>query len=585
MQKGYLVVQTTTSQEALPVIAHVVVSGEGGIRSELVTNASGRTETLEIDAPDIDQSLTPDPCGLPYATVNVRVSASNYRTMEINGVQIFAGQTAILPVSLVPAALEAQALDQEQVITIDIPQNLVDNPGQTADVPPSGLQLLILDAVAIPQTVTVHLGRPSDSAQNVTVSFTDYIKNVCCSEIYPTWPENAIRANLYCQISLVLNRIFTEWYRSKGYSFDITNSTSYDQYFVYGRNIFDNISRIVDEIFSTYIRKSNFVEPFYAEYCNGTTATCPGLKQWGTVTLANQGYSPLGILRYYYGNEVNLVQTNLVQGAVESYPGAPLSLGSTGAAVATIQNQLIRIRKNYPLIPELTEDGVFGNTTRAAIRQFQSIFNLTVDGVVGRATWYKINYIFVSVKKLAELTSEGIESPDIVSPEPSVILRYGSTGTYVSLAQFFLNTAADYYSELSPVAADGIFGSGTRSAVINFQKLRGISADGAIGPVTWNELYKVYYSYQNAIDPNPPYPGTILRAGSRGSSVSTLQRMLNVIAYYFTSINELTIDGIFGNATRAAVLEFQRLLGLSQDGLVGPQTWRRIVTVYNSLVN
>ncbi len=584
MQKGYLVVEVTTSQEALPVIAHVLVTG-GEYAQEGVSDASGRTGRFEIDAPDREASLNPEAGCLPYATVDVRIVSNAYRTVEVRGVQIFAGETAILPVAMEPATIERLAAGEPETVVYEIPPNRVDNPGQVAETPPEAEGAQILDVVAIPQYVTVHLGRPSQAAQNVTVTFTQYIKNVCCSEIYPTWPENALRANIYCQISLVLNRIYTEWYRSKGYNFDITNSTSYDQYFVYGRNIFENVSKIVDEIFNTYIRKANYAEPFYAEYCNGTTATCPGLKQWGTVTLANQGYTPLGILRYYYGSEISLAQTDLVQGAEESYPGAPLSQGSRGASVATIQNQLNRIRQSFPQISALTADGIFGSETRSAVRQFQSIFDLTVDGIVGRATWYRINYIYVSVKKLAELSSEGITTPDIVSPEPSAVLRSGSTGVYVSLAQFFLNVAADYYSDLSPIGVDGVFGSGTRAAVLAFQRKRGLTADGVIGAATWSELYKVYYSYQNAINPNPVYPGAPLRVGSTGANVSTIQRLLNVIGRYFQTIPSLTIDGIFGSGTRAAVVEFQRLMGLTQDGVVGPDTWRRIVTVYTSLVN
>ncbi|MEG2234295.1 MAG: peptidoglycan-binding protein [Oscillospiraceae bacterium] len=585
MQKGFLSVETGTSNRALPVIAYVTVYFPNGTVINETTDASGTGTVIEVDCPDKEISLNPG-CGQKaYSVVDVRIIAVSFLTTWVRGVQVFAQETALLTVSLEPQLIGPDSEGENRMVCIEIPPNDVSEGGQFLDVPPEGNQQRILDVVAIPKTVTVHLGKPTASARNVTVSFSDYIKNVCCSEIYPTWPENAIRANIYCQISLVLNRIFTEWYRSKGYSFDITNSTGYDQYFVYGRNIFDNISKIVDDIFSTYIRKSNFVEPFYAEYCNGTTATCPGLKQWGTVTLANQGYSPLGILRYYYGNQVSLVQTNLVRGAVESYPGSALRLGSTGDEVRVIQNQLLRIRKNYPLIPSLTADGVFGNSTRDAVIQFQKIFNLTADGVVGRATWYKISYIFVAVKKLAELTSEGITTPDIIYPEPVLTLRLGDTGAYVSLAQFFLNAAAEYYAQLDPVAVDGAFGSNTRVAVMEFQTLRGIKADGVVGRATWNEMYKVFYAYMNSSTvKNPPYPGTALRVGSSGINVGTMQRYLNVISDFLTTINKLTIDSKFGNATKLSVQEYQKLFGLTTDGVIGANTWNSIVSVYGALV-
>ena len=576
------------SCDALPLLASVTVRLADGTEHLYVTDASGRTERIAVDAPDLQASLAEGGDGPAYATADVFVRAAEYREAEIRGVQIFAGQTALLPVEMEPQLIGPLPEGQEDgTVVYDIPANLVDEGSGSMAGEETGVAPALLDAVVIPQYVTVHLGKPTASAANVTVSFAHYIKNVCSSEIYPTWPENAIRANIYCQISLVLNRIFTEWYRSKGYSFDITNSTSYDQYFVYGRNIFENISRIVDEIFDTYIRKANFIEPFYAEYCNGTTASCPGLKQWGTVTLADQGYSPLGILRYYYGSSVSLYEAKVVEGTPSSYPGYALSAGSTGTPVAVVQTQLARIRQNYPLIPSVgTADGIFGAATTAAVKQFQNIFALTADGVVGKATWYKISYIYVAVKKLAELTSEGVTAPDIVSPTPTTTLRQGSTGELVTLLQFLLNAAADYYSALVPVAADGVFGAGTRTAVLQFQSLRGLAADGIVGNGTWTQLYEVYYAWMNAAgSPDPAYPGTPLSQGSTGSSVSTAQRFLNVVGQYFPSVPQLTIDGVFGASTKTAVRAFQKLVGLAQDGIVGRATWERLVATYYALVN
>ena len=237
----------------------------------------------------------------------------------------------------------------------------------------------------IPDFITVHLGRPDSSAKNVRVPFTGYIKNVASSEVYPTWPENSLRANIYAQISLALNRIYTEYYRSRGYNFDITNSTAYDQAYIDGRDIFGNISRIVDEIFNSYITKGNQIQPYFAEYCDGKNVTCKGMSQWGTVTLANQGRTPIQILRNYYGSDINLVSNVPVKNIRESYPGTLLRLGTVGEDVRTIQRQLNRIRRNYPSIPNIPQtNGVFEATTRAAVRQFQSIFNLAVDGIVGR---------------------------------------------------------------------------------------------------------------------------------------------------------------------------------------------------------
>ncbi|MBO5005809.1 MAG: peptidoglycan-binding protein, partial [Clostridia bacterium] len=253
----------------------------------------------------------------------------------------------------------------------------------------------------IPENITVHLGAPSSDAPNVTVSFPDYIKNVASSEIYPTWPENALRANIYAQISFALNRIYTEYYRSRGYDFDITNSTAIDQSFVYGRDIFDNISEIVDDIFNDYIVRGGFVEPLFALYCDGTTVTCDGLSQWGSVDLAEQGYIPYDILRYYYGDDINIVMDAPVENIDQSYPSVPLSLGSAGNDVRTVQTRLNRISANYPAIPKISNpNGIFSSETDAAVRKFQEIFSLTADGIVGKATWYRIQSIYNAVKKL-----------------------------------------------------------------------------------------------------------------------------------------------------------------------------------------
>ena len=306
------------------------------------------------------------------------------------------------------------------------------------------------------------------------------------------WPEQALRANIHCQISLALNRIYTEWYPSKGYSFNITNSTSYDQYYVHGRTVFDVMVRLTDDIFNTYIRKTGTVNPYYAEYCDGKSVTCPGLKQWGTVTLANQGRNALSILKYYYGNNIEIIRTNNIQSIPQSYPGSPLRQGSTGAAVFTLQRQLNRITKDYPFLGLLTVDGIFGRKMTETVKKFQKQFNLTADGVVGRSTWYKISYIYVSVKDLAELTSEGETFsgtlPDGSWNLGSSVLKQGSTGSEVEQVQFWLGTLAQYESSIPSVKVDGVYGSGTRKAVEYFQRKNGLTVDGIVGPATLQAL-------------------------------------------------------------------------------------------------
>ncbi|MBR5005281.1 MAG: peptidoglycan-binding protein, partial [Erysipelotrichaceae bacterium] len=336
----------------------------------------------------------------------------------------------------------------------------------------------MLNYPIIPKYVTVHLGRPTASASNVTVSFRDYIKNVASSEIYPTWPEQSLRANIYCQISLVMNRVYTEWYRSKGYSFDITNSTAFDQYYVHNRNIFENISRIVDEIFNTYIRKLGTINPYYAEYCDGRQVWCNGLKQWGTVDLANKGYNAFEILKYYYGSDIELITTNRIEGVSGSYPGYSLKRGMRSDAVATIQAQLNRIAVNYPIIPVIYPvDGIFGAQTEAAVKAFQKQFNLAQDGIVGNSTWYKISYIYVAVKKLAELSSEGVQA-GLDFEYPGTPLREGTRSIKVQEIQFFLNKIALFTTRVPSIKIDSYFGSGTKAAVIAFQRLAGLTPDG-----------------------------------------------------------------------------------------------------------
>ncbi len=439
----------------------------------------------------------------------------------------------------------------------------------------------------IPDSITVHLGRPDREAQNVTVPFVDYIKNVASSEIYPTWPESALRANILAQISFALNRVYTEWYRSRGYDFDITNSTAFDQSFVYGRDIFDNISRIVDETFDSYLRRENAVEPLFAAYCDGVEVSCSGLSQTGTVALARQGLSPLEIIRYYFGDNIELVTGAPVGTFRPSYPGFPLQLGDTNNSVQQMQIRLNRIAKNYPAIPVIgLVNGEFNRSTQEAVTAFQRIFNLTPDGIVGPATWYRIAYIYTSVKRLAELSSEGLRPNEIPSEYPNV-LRQGDTGSIVRDLQYMLAVVADYYPQVRPINYDGVFGEQTAAAVRDFQTLAGLPADGVVGPVTWRQLYPTYLNIVDTYGVSKTgvslYPGLTLSEGSRGEDVTTLQTFLSRISQSVTGIPNVTVDGVFGPATRRAVIALQRLYGLNQTGIVGPLTWDAAASLYDDL--
>lgn len=315
----------------------------------------------------------------------------------------------------------------------------------------------------IPETITVHLGTPDSDAPNVTVSFPSYIKNVASSEIFPTWPESALRANIYVIVTYALNRIYTEWYRSRGYDFDITSTTQYDQKFINGREYFENISYLVDELFNDYVRREGYVEPMFTAFCNGTTTTCEGLSQWGTVDLANQGMTPYEILQYYYGDNIEIVRNAPVKTALPSYPGIELKLGSGGNDVRSLQIYLNRISRNYPAIPKIpSADGIFDEPTQEAVEAFQEIFGLEVTGVVDQATWYRITYIYTSVKRIAELDSEGVRWEDIelIYTED---LKVGMQSPEVSTFQYYLAVIGAYYAAVEPVAITGYFGEKYRT--------------------------------------------------------------------------------------------------------------------------
>ena len=348
----------------------------------------------------------------------------------------------------------------------------------------------------IPQRITVHLGSPNSNAQNVTVSFSDYVKNVASSEIYPTWEESALRANILAITSFALNRVYTEFYRSRGYDFDITSSTAIDQAFVNGRSFFENISRLVDELFNDYMRRPGFVEPLASKFCNGTTVTCEGLSQWGSQNLARQGYSSTRILQSYYGN-IEIVTNAPIRGITSSYPGTPLRRGSSGPSVVVVQTELNRISQNYPAIPKLaTVDGIYGSRTEEAVRRFQEIFDLEPDGVVGPATWYALVRLYAAVTNLSELRSQGQQFYSINWSYPNS-LNEGDTGEKVRHLQYMLSVLSAYIQSIPDLEIDGIFGPSTRQAVLAAQRWFGLPQTGAVDEATWDEIYDQFAGIEN----------------------------------------------------------------------------------------
>ncbi len=442
----------------------------------------------------------------------------------------------------------------------------------------------------IPQSITVHLGAPDRAARNVTVPFAEYVKNVASSEIYPTWPENALIANINVITSFALNRIFTEYYRSRGYDFDITSSTAIDQAFVEGRDIFENISSLVDERFNDYVVKGDGIEPYFTQFCNGTTSTCAGFSQWGSVDLANAGLTPLEILRNYYGEDINIVYDAPVAQEGESYPGFPLVLGDRGNAVKIVQTELNRISKNYPAIPQIVrEDGIFGLDTQAAVRKFQEIFSLTPNGEVDKATWYKIKRYYTGVKSLSDLFSEGITLEETEVPFPQRLAQ-GDTGAEVRNLQYYLSVMAYFNPSLPELQINGVFDDATVSAVRAFQEYYGLAVTGVVNAGTWGTIKRIYIESVSALPEGYSgnlakiYPGYFLTEGQSGQNVRDLQTYLSTIGRFYGELPVLPVTGYFGSQTREAVERFQTLFGIEVTGAVGPITWYSIAREYDFLV-
>lgn len=436
----------------------------------------------------------------------------------------------------------------------------------------------------IPEFITVHLGAPDQPAENVTLPFADYIKNVASSEIYPTWPESALRANILAQISFTLNRVFTEYYRSRGYNFDVTSTTQYDHAFVKGRDIFENISQITDDIFNDYIVRQGSIEPLFAQFCDGVRTQCDGLSQWGSVDLAERGYIPYEILQYYYGDDINIVYNAPLGNNIPSYPGQPLSLGDFGEDVRIIKRQLNRIGRNYPAIPTITDTtDAYEIQTENAVREFQRIFNLTPDGIVGKATWYKIKEIYNGVKRLSELTSEGLTITEAERRYPRV-LKLGDSGIGVRTVQYYLAFLGYFFEDLPQINITGTFDEATQNAVTAFQQKYSLSADGIVGRDTWNTLQGAYDStvadlpaeYRNYL--LEIYPGRFLVPGEESEYVGVIQTNLNNISASDPAIPPVSVTGIYDTATQDAVRALQRQLGLEETGVIGPVLWSEIIT-------
>ncbi len=442
----------------------------------------------------------------------------------------------------------------------------------------------------IPEQIVIHLGAPDSDAMNVTESFPDYIKNVASSEIYPTWPNEALKANILAQISVALNRVYTEFYRANGYNFDITGSPAYDQTYVYGRDIFENISAIVDEIFDSYIRRTGNIEPLFAEFCDGVEVKCNGLEQWGSVKLAEEGLNYISILRRYYGDNIEIVQGVPVENTPSSAPPVALKEGDTGRDVELIQRKINRISANYPGIPRIEPaDGFFGPDTTESIKIFQEVFGLTSDGIVGRATWNEIQFIYNAVKKLYSVSSEGLKLSDVTTRYTEV-LSEGDNSEGVAVIQYYLSYIALFVPSVIATAYDGSFGPATANAVRSFQKTYGLAETGIVDRATFDSMENVYNGIVMEIDYEFrmgrifPFPGRVLRSGVEGNDVRVLQEYLNYISNSYPEIPKVTPDGIFGDATARQVSAFKELFNIPGDkNRVNAVAWNAISSVYDDL--
>ena len=435
----------------------------------------------------------------------------------------------------------------------------------------------------VPNNITIHLGAPDEAARNITVPFTDYIANVASSELYPTWPKNALIANIYTIISFAMNRIYNEWYRSKGYNFDITSSPQYDQTYTENRSTYENINNIVEEIFNNYVVKGNQVQPYFTRYCDGRVTTCDGLSQWGSVSLANQGKTPLQILQYYYGSDISIKYDAPVGDTTEGFPGYTIGLGYAGNPVLAIQRDLRRIRQNYPAIPDITTTlGIYDEETENAVKKFQEIFGLPVTGVVDKGTWYKIKYVYTSVKKLSDLYSEGLSEEDITFLYTDE-LKYGDTGIEVEYIHYYLDALAFLDKDIPRLPTNSIYNNNTITMVKAFQEKYNLPVTGIFTYTDWTVLKNAYRNilksfpseYQDYV--NELYPDYFLTKGMTGNDIKRFQRFLLTICQYDKSIPGVRVNSIFDDLTEKSVKKIQDDYGFDINGIVGPLLWRKVV--------
>ena len=619
MEKGYLVFEISKDNGATPVsnaqIKIVSIDGRE-VNKILGVNEDGKSDKIEIYTKD--SSLTFDKSNecIPYTEVDAEVRFENDKIVEIKVIQVYSDITSVQELkfdsrdSFRKHHKDKKSKSKKEHICFKNEAPCVLKSNENDVKIKSGLlkddkgikPVVKVEDLSIPEFITIHLGEPNENGEIITVPFVDYIKNVVCSTIYPTWNDEAIKANVYAIVSLSLNRIYTNWYRSKGYGFEITSSPSYDQMYVKGRNLFRNVCNIVDDIFDKCIKVNGFHQPFLAK-CDNVTSDYRVLSRWGSFRLAEDGMDALNILKKYFGDNIELIEVPNIECIIKKYPDRELHQGSYGKDVKFLQKALNLIGSKYQGISKISDiTGNFGEQTEKAVRDFQKIFNLKVDGIVGKKTWKKICLVYSLIKRLFGDYND-VEEGAI----NNVSLRFGNEGPLVKELQHDLNDILKYTSWHEKLEEDGIFGEKTKKSVEDFQKIFGLIVDGIVGKDTSSRIKYVKKNIKslqdfikNSLDKNKrddkgscshenrnedkKFEAILpIKYGDKGKHIEKLQELFNTVSKYYNFLDTLVKDGIFGPNMERFIKNFQRRFGLIVDGIVGNETLTKLKALENAI--
>lgn len=545
-----------------------------------MSDALGKTMNIPLYTPSIQLSFDEDALLQPYETYHIEVRKNGYQTCVVKNLQLFADEKSYIPIALEPT-VELSNVKNTETIIEDHPLYKKNMQQQMS------LHILPQETVqlVIPDFITVHLGKVDEDVENLTIAFIDYLKNCASTQLYPSWPYEALKANILILMSNALHCIVTKWYHKKGYCFDIT-AVENEQRFMKNRNIYHSIATIVDEVYGQFIQKQFYPKPYDAQICNSNIENCIGMKRWESVQLANEGYTALRILQRVYGSTIEIADVEVVQNVLSRYPEIPMRVGSSGQQVAQLQEQL-QVIKNYQLnlLDNLLVDGIYGADTEKAVRNFQNQFNLNENGIVDKATFYKVAYTYAFIYKLEALKkfklAHDISNHDALSVE----IKEGiyDDSNIVKILQFYLNVIAIFYHVITPVEINGKFDETCLQSVKQFQRHFNIACDGVVGVITWQSIHTVYHSIKKVALP--------LEVNKRNKNLfhltkeelQELQSNLNILSNYYRTLLKTAEDGIMGKQTKKAVIAFQKLLGLQENGIIDFQTKVLIQKMYQEV--